>query len=121
MFKMHQSIGAQMSTDKEQAPSGVKHDQDKPLMALIPPEALLEEARVWTFGAKKYGNWNWTKGLVYTRVLSATFRHLNSIIMGQDVDKESGCLHAACIRANMGMLISFHVWKRDDLDDRLKL
>jgi hypothetical protein len=99
---------------------GVKHDQEKPVLALIPPDAIEEEGQVWTFGGKKYGYWNWTKGLVYTRIISAMFRHMIAIMRGEDVDSESGLLHAAHIRCCAGMLITFHKQNRTDLDDRNK-
>ncbi len=100
--------------------SGVKHDEEKPQMALIPAIALEEEAKVWTFGAKKYDTWNWKKGLTYTRILSAMLRHTIAIMKGEDFDKESGCLHAAHIRCGAGMLIDFSLSNRRDLDDRYK-
>lgn len=102
------------------APTGIKHDQDKPILALIPPEALEEEGMVWTFGARKYGFWNWKKGLLYTRIVSAMFRHLIAIMRGEDIDPESGKLHAAHIRCCAGMLIVFQKSNRSDLDDRHK-
>lgn len=104
----------------EDTNSGVKHDRDKPITALLPPVALEEEAWVWTFGARKYGNYNWTKGISYVRIISATLRHLLEIMKGNDVDPESNRLHAAHIRCNMGMLIEFQKSDRTDLDDRSK-
>jgi hypothetical protein len=98
--------------------SGVKYDNEKPMMALIPAAALEEEGHVWTFGGKKYGMWNWKKGLVYTRIISAILRHTIAIMRGEDVDPESGRLHAAHIRCCAGMLIEFHLAGRTDLDDR---
>jgi hypothetical protein len=97
----------------------LKHDGDKPMVALIPPSALLEEAKAWTFGQKKYSPFNWTKGLSYLRILSALLRHTLAIMAGEDYDKESGCLHAAHIRCCAGMLIEFTVSGRKDLDDRI--
>lgn len=99
---------------------GVKLDQDKPIMALLPPRALLEEAKVWSYGSVKYDSYNWTKGIVYSRIIGASLRHIMAIMMGEDVDEESGCLHAACVRCNMAMLIEFTLTKRTELDDRYK-
>lgn len=99
---------------------GIKYDQEKPLLVLIPPRALEEEGHVWTFGAKKYGHWNWRKGIVYSRIISAIMRHTLAIIRGEDFDPETGRLHAAAIRCNAGMLIEFHYEGRTDLDDRFK-
>lgn len=100
--------------------SGIKHDSEKPLLALIPALALEEEGWVWTFGGKKYGMWNWKKGLTYTRIISAMLRHTLAIMRGEDFDPESGLLHAAHIRCCAGMLIEFHKTGRTDLDDRDK-
>lgn len=99
-------------------PSGVKHDQEKPMMALIPARAAEEEAWVWTFGARKYGLHNWRRGLTYMRIVSAILRHTYAILRGEDIDPESGKLHAAHIRCDAGMLIEFYLDGRNDLDDR---
>ena len=99
--------------------TGKKFDGEKPMVALVPPKALEEEARVWTFGAKKYDKWNWHKGITYVRILSAIGRHYLALLRGEDIDPESGCHHAACIRANCGMLIQFHFEGRSELDDRM--
>lgn len=95
---------------------GKKHDENKPPMALIPWEAEEEEALVWGFGAKKYGAHNFRKGIEYLRILSALRRHTSAILRGEDIDPESGCLHAAHIRCCAAMLIVFK--DRKELDDR---
>lgn len=77
-----------------------------------------EEAKVWAFGAKKYGVHNFREGISYLRILSALRRHTNAIIRGEDRDPETGCLHAAHVRCCAAMLIVFH--GRQDLDDRYK-
>lgn len=102
-------------------PEGLKYDDGKPLLALVPARALEEEAKVWTFGANKYGTWNWKKGLVITRIMSALLRHAFAIMRGEDIDPESGCHHAAHIRCCAAMLIEFHYANRKELDDREKL
>lgn len=125
-----ESTGLAVLTDKEAAqvikvgqtvqPGGLKYDGDKPVMALMPPKAMEEEGKVWTFGAKKYAYWNWTKGIQYVRILSAILRHTMALMAGQDLDPESGLHHAAHIRCCAGMLIEFHYANRNDLDDRYK-
>jgi len=97
---------------------GIKYDQEKAPLALIPPEAEEEEAKVWAAGAKKYGLHNFRGGLSYLRILSALRRHTSAIIRGEDRDPETGCLHAAHIRCCAAMLIVFA--GRQDLDDRYK-
>lgn len=95
---------------------GIKYDQEKAPLALIPPEAEEEEARVWQAGAEKYGVHNFRGGLSYLRILSALRRHTNAIICGEDTDPETGCMHAAHIRCCAAMLLVFK--NRKDLDDR---
>jgi len=107
---------------------GLKYDDNKPMMYLIPPLAEEAEARVWTYGDKKYTDpvtgepvlFNWKKGITYSRILSSLQRHLLAIKKGEDIDPETGELHAAAIRCNAAMLIEFTLTKRTELDDRDK-
>lgn len=76
---------------------GVKHDQDKPMMGLIPPKAELLVASVLTFGAKKYAPENWR--LIEKpkeRYMDAAMRHINAHRQGEVFDPESGLPHLAC-------------------------
>ena len=86
---------------------GTKHDTKKCRMDLIPSEAEIAEAWVWTFGAKKYGDRNWQEGINYSRLVAAMQRHLTAIKRGELIDPESGLPHAACIRCSAGMLLYF--------------
>jgi hypothetical protein len=101
--------------------SGIKYDGDKPDMSLLPPAALLDEALCWTKGKRKYDAFNWHKGLKYRRVLAAVARHWTLLNAGIDIDEETKCHHASAIRCGMGMLVTFHLEGRKELDDRLQL
>lgn len=74
---------------------GVKFDQEKPRVDLLPPGALLQIAEVLRYGATKYSERNWEKGLARRRVLSAAIRHLFAYMSGEDLDPESGLPHVA--------------------------
>lgn len=79
----------------------VKKDDEKVKMHLLPPKALLGIAKIMTYGALKYNNFNYKlgKGLDWDRMLSACYRHLNAWNDGEDNDKESGeshLYHAGC-------------------------
>ena len=76
------------------------------------------EARVWECGAKKYGDWNWQRGMKWSTVIGCLLRHTFAIMRGEDVDKESGQLHAAHIKANASMLIYYHKYYPQG-DDRI--
>ncbi len=74
---------------------GIKHDQDKPRMDLLPMDALVEVAKVLTFGSKKYGDRNWEKGLDPQRLRAAQLRHDAAAELGEFFDGESGLPHVA--------------------------
>jgi len=78
----------------------------KPDLSLIPPTALLEEARVMQLGAKKYGPYNWRAKRVRARVYTAAaMRHILAWQDGVDIDDESGANHLAHARACLGILL----------------
>ena len=52
---------------------GVKHDQDKPRWGLLSFPALGEVVKVMTLGAVKYEDYNWLKGMNYSRCIDAMF------------------------------------------------
>lgn len=73
----------------------VKEDKDKLRYDLVPVEAMEQIIDVLTYGAKKYKDRNWEKGLEYSRVYAALQRHLNSFWMGINLDFESQRSHLA--------------------------
>ena len=78
----------------------IKNDRkdDKVMMELLPWPELEEVGKVYTAGAKKYGPNKW-KNLPdgYQRYKGAMLRHLTELEKGNDIDPETGCLHAAQI------------------------
>lgn len=86
---------------------GRKDDAEKIRMELLPPELLEATAVVLTFGAKKYEDRNWEKGMKWGRVFGALMRHLWAWWRGEESDPETGyshLWHAACCIA---FLISY--------------
>lgn len=88
-------------------PTGVKYDEGKPPMAYIPPFALLEVGKVLGYGVGKYNPWNWAKGLAFSRILSATMRHILAFLCGQDRDEESGLPHLAHAATNLLFILEW--------------
>ncbi len=97
-----------------------KHDSGKARVELVHPVLLVDVALVLEHGAKKYGDWNWTKGLPWMRIYASTLRHLLSWALGEDLDGESGLPHLSHAAANIMFLM---VWSRThpELDDRIKI
>lgn len=78
---------------------GTKYDEDKVRLDLLPMEFMIATAKVLMFGAKKYEEYNWAKGMNWSRVYSANQRHMLSWWAGEKADPETGyshLWHAAC-------------------------
>lgn len=97
---------------------GVKYDQGKTRYDLVPPEALEQIAQVLTFGAAKYADRNWEKGINFGRVFGAAMRHLWSWWRGENTDPETGLSHLAHAGCCIFFLLTFEYRGRKDLDDR---
>lgn len=97
--------------------NGIKHDQGKSRLDLIPSEALEALGAVLTFGAKKYGDNNWQKGIKISRLIGAALRHWYlGKCKGEEYDKESGLPHSWHMFTN----IMFIIWtekNRPECDD----
>jgi hypothetical protein len=93
-----------MMTEEKNTPYyidvGDKFDDGKPRLDLVPYSTIQALARVLGFGAKKYGDWNWTKGLSWSRPFSALLRHLWAWFWGEDIDPESKLHHLDHVLAN---------------------
>ena len=100
-------------------PGGVKHDESKRRMDLVPTSLVSSVARVLEFGARKYGDNNWRKGLKWSRIYAALQRHLADFWEGNDLDSESGLPHLYHAACNIAFLIEFYE-KRKELDDRYR-
>lgn len=75
-------------------------------LSLVPPSAVIAEARVMALGAKKYGPYNWREKTVSARVYTAAaLRHIFTWQDGEDIDPESGESHLAHARACLGILL----------------
>ena len=55
----------------------------------------------------------------YTEVIASAMRHLEAIRLGEDIDPETGLLHAAHLMCNAAMLTEFH-YTHPEFDDRVK-
>lgn len=97
---------------------GMKHDALKPRYDLIPPEATRQLAWVLTFGAEKYEDHNWMRGMNWSRVIGGAERHIAAIKAGEDVDPETGMAHAAHLMACATFLVSF-LMRGLGVDDRM--
>lgn len=93
---------------------GLKFDDGKPRMDLLPMDALEAIAKVLGFGAKKYGDHNWSKGIAWGRLAGAALRHLGAWMRGVELDAESGLPHLHHFGCCALMLIALVLRKKGD-------
>ena len=97
---------------------GKHFDEGKPRIELVDTYAIEQLGHVLAFGAKKYGENNWTNGIKYTKLAGSALRHIFSFLCGIDKDHESGLPHLAHAMCCCMMLLG--TTKRhpemDDLD-----
>jgi hypothetical protein len=77
----------------------VKADTGKARMDLFPGDALFAITDILTFGANKYTDRNWEKGMKWSRPFSALMRHMWAWWQGEKLDSETGrshLWHAGC-------------------------
>lgn len=111
------------------ANEGRKDDTDKNRLELVPPELALAVGAVLTFGARKYGDRNWERGMSWGRIFGALMRHLwawwggkgpttRSFLLGE-LDDETGLSHLWHAGCCIGFLIAYEE-RNIGTDDRGK-
>lgn len=96
---------------------GERENKGKLKWSLVSWKALEPMIEVLMFGAAKYDNHNWKKGLKYTEICESLQRHMNSFLDKEDNDPESKLAHVGHILCN-AMFLSYMFLFRKDLDDR---
>ena len=96
---------------------GVKFDTDKVRTDLFPSHAFLEVSKVLTFGAQKYDDENWRKGMKWKRLTGAALRHIFAWVSGEDKDPETGLSHLAHAACCLVFLITYEETSTGE-DDR---
>lgn len=102
------------------AGGGVKYDGGKLRYDLIAPEALEGLAKVYTIGAKKYGDRNWEAGILFSRVFSAMERHSWAWWAGEEFDPD-GQHHLDSVMWNAATLRAFVARGMSKFDDRPRI
>jgi hypothetical protein len=103
--------------EKKKFDGGVKYDEGKARMDLVPPEAIFALGTILGDGAKKYEERNWERGMDWGRVYGACLRHLlawwggrgpvsRSFLFG-DLDPETKRSHLWHAFACLSFLITY--------------
>ena len=67
---------------------GLRYDEGKERVDLLPADALLALGVVYSVGAKKYAERNWERGMPWSKCLGPLMRHLFKWMMGETWDTE---------------------------------
>lgn len=97
---------------------GVKNDDGKLRWSLLPWIALIKVVKVYNYGAIKYADRNWEKGIKYSRLYDAALRHLTAFWNGESRDEESGLLHLSHCTFNILAILYFELTNPKTWDDR---
>jgi len=84
-----------------------RFDEGKLRYELIPSYPLEELAKVYTYGAQKYDDDNWRKGLNWLKTIGSLLRHVYAWKKGETLDPESNCHHLAMAAWNCISLMSY--------------
>lgn len=110
----------------EQDPNGIKADDhgakynaSKLGMNLINGKLSVEQAIALTFGAIKYEEENWRKGIPFMDQYGAMLRHLLLWKFGEDYDEESGAHHFGAVAFAMECVLEY-MTTHPELDNRYK-
>ncbi len=76
-----------------------RFDAGKSRVDLINPDFILALGEHMAFGAEKYGERNWEKGMSHSRVIGSALRHLLALQRGEVTDDE-GRLHTIAVAWN---------------------
>lgn len=109
-------------TEYQQSDSGaVREGIGIPYLRQLPLEALAAGAASLEYGANKYSNRNWEKGLPWQQMIDSLRRHLDDFERGRDLDNgPSGSgLHQVCMIMASAMMLSASVIRGIGTDDRL--
>lgn len=84
------------------AETGGRKGQKLAQFSQIPPDVLWELAEHYGKGVNKYpdseeGEPNWQRGYSWRLSVDALGRHLNSFLMGEDIDPETGSSHLIAV------------------------
>lgn len=105
---------------KKPAQKALTYDDQKPPLAMLPPEGMRAVARAQAYGHRKYGSFhNFRKGLEASRLANCIVRHVMAWMDGEDLDPESGEHHLAHA-ATRAMFALQNIKDGTLIDDRYK-
>ena len=98
--------------------NAIKDDNGKPPLSLLPKSFLDGVALTLGDGEKKYGRYNYLKGMKWSRMMDAAMRHITAFNEGEDRASDSNLSHLHHAAACLAILSEYQA-KGVGVDDRL--
>lgn len=99
----------------------LRYNEGKTRFSMLCWPALEGTSRVFMFGAKKYSENNWKKGIKYNVGMDSVMRHCIAFINNEDNDPESGLFHLYHAIASLMIVIwTYLMLDKNTFDDRYK-
>jgi hypothetical protein len=129
--EMYEPIGGYPDTqpplfgDRPEKPKekvgAVRESLGIPYTRQIPLEAIAAAAASLEYGAKKYSDRNWEKGLPWQQMIDSLKRHIEDFERGHDYDdgEDGSDLHQVCMIMASAMMLSASVIRAIGVDDRM--
>ena|SRR5580765_836244 len=86
-----------------------RHNAGKDRWDLLPWDALRYLTKVYAYGARKYDDRNWEKGMPYSECFASLMRHYASKFDGEACDPESQLFHTAHAAWNALALLTYEL------------
>lgn len=103
-------VTAENCASMDEFTKGLKEVSGKNPYELIPPEIFRGLVEIFKYGAGKYGEHNWEKGIHTRHLYAAMLRHtIEGWMSGEMYDKESGLLHSAHAAWMACAIMFFHM------------
>ena len=90
---------------------GLRFNEGKNRIELLPPEWVWALGMVTTRGSIKYAARNWERGMTWSTMIGCMFRHALKFIAGERYDPDTGCHHLAMVAWNALALMSYDLKK----------
>lgn len=87
---------------------GLRFNEGKIRMDLVPESAVKALAEVLTKGAAKYAPRNWELGMKWSNVIASLDRHISAFKQGEDFDPETGLHHVKHALCNLAFLVEYY-------------
>lgn len=89
------------------SPTGARKEVKPAAFHLLPWATVWQVAELFDAGARKYGERNWEKGLIWSLLFASLMRHLTLWWEGEDYDEETGSHHLAAVVFHAIVLLTF--------------